>query len=699
MLALLSRGANAETTSDPPLKAPRDGVSLHKPTALPGYSLIAPLNSTSTYLVDMDGRVVHQWKSDFTPALSAYLLENGHLLRPAAQRGGGFGGPGAGGRIQEFDWDGELVWDYSFAGSKLRPHHDICPLPNGNVLVVASDPKTAEESLAMGRRAELVTEQLLPDCILEIKPTGPTTGEIVWRWRAWDHLVQDADPLKPGYGDVSEHPELIDVNFSTAMMDRMMQDPAQLAKLRSLGYVGGGTAADKPAGGEAKQRESGRDPQPDDQRPGHDGHGPRGGDWMHVNSVAYNQKLDQIMISVHEFSEVWIIDHSTTTKEAAAHSGGKSGRGGDLLYRWGNPRVYRSGSNVDQRLFAQHCAHWIADGLPGAGDMLVFNNGLGRQDGAYSSVDQIVLPLNRQGLYDKEEYLAYGPTEAKWTFHDPAKSDFYSMMISGAQRLSNGNTFVCSGAQAMLFEVTPDNEVVWVLKVPGGGMGGPGEMRPGQLVPEFLARDLAISDEQQSTILKLQTKVDAKLETLLSDDQRKSLQQPPMLGFAGPGGPRAPGGGPGAPGGRRGFQPPTIGEVIPRFVLAGLDLNEDQTEELQQLQRQVDQQLAAVWTDKQKATLQEMEQRFAGGPANGPLGGFGPPPGMRPRGGDRQGRPDRGGPGGRGGGPGGVFRVYRYGMDYAAFAGKDLAPRKLLTEEMAPASEPSQRGPGQRPSN
>ena len=96
---------------------------------------------------------------------------------------------------------------------------------------------------------------------------------------------------------------------------------------------------------------------------------------MHTNSVAYNPELDQIMLSIHEFSEVWIIDHGTTTAEAASHSGGRRGKGGDLLYRWGNPRAYRTGSNVDQRLFAQHCAHWIPAGLPGAGHMLVFNNG------------------------------------------------------------------------------------------------------------------------------------------------------------------------------------------------------------------------------------------------------------------------------------------------------------------------------------
>src|SRR5262249_36877966 len=123
-------------------------------------------------------------------------------------------------------------------------------------------------------------------------------------------------------------------------------DP-NLERLRSIGYIG--------ASGGAKFQ----------------GYFP---DWTHVNAVSYNPRFDQIMISVRETNEVWIIDHSTTTAEAAAHRGGKYGMGGDILYRWGNPRAYRAASVADQKLFAQHDAHWIPAGLPGEGNLLVFNN-------------------------------------------------------------------------------------------------------------------------------------------------------------------------------------------------------------------------------------------------------------------------------------------------------------------------------------
>src|SRR5262249_18013735 len=137
-----------------------------------------------------------------------------------------------------------------------------------------------------------------------------TTGEVVWEWHLWDHLVQDFDKGKANFGDVAAHPELVNINFGEDEL------PAVVA------------AKD----GKDKPKPDGDDPAAS--RP------PRGDpDYTHFNGVAYNPDLDQIAVSVWKFSEFWVIDHGTTTAEAAGHKGGRQGKGGDLLYRWGNPRA------------------------------------------------------------------------------------------------------------------------------------------------------------------------------------------------------------------------------------------------------------------------------------------------------------------------------------------------------------------------
>src|SRR5262249_7154651 len=186
-----------------------------EPRAFPGYTLLAPLKSTKTYLIDMQGRVVHAWESDYAAGQDAYLLDNGHLLRAGklSSQDQLFAGPAAGGRVQEFTWDGELVWDFKFHNEKQVSHHDVARLPNGNVLLIVWELKTAAETLAAGRRPEAVDGPWLVDSVIEIRPTGKTTGEVVWEWHAWDHLIQDRDPRRANYGDLAAHPELIDINF------------------------------------------------------------------------------------------------------------------------------------------------------------------------------------------------------------------------------------------------------------------------------------------------------------------------------------------------------------------------------------------------------------------------------------------------------------------------------------------------------
>jgi hypothetical protein len=467
----------SESDSQPSKKPkPKQGVQTNKPSAFQGYTLVFPLQSTETFLIDMQGKVVRTWQSKYAAGQDAYLLENGHLLRAAklADNEALFAGAAQGGRVQEFTWDGKLVWDYKFHNEKQLQHHAITPMPNGNVLLVVWERKTAKEAIAAGVKPDGAgNSDILVDAIIEVKPRGRTGGQIVWEWHLWDHLIQDHDRSKANFGHVAAHPELVDANFGRGVMAgfanlaRFLNPPAKkgepkksdakndaLDKLKGIGYVGA-------SGG---RQFFGFIP-----------------DWTHVNAVAYNAKLDQIMLSPREFNEVWIIDHSTTKAEAAGHTGGRYGKGGDLLYRFGNPQAYRAGTAADQRLFSQHDAHWIPEGLPGEGHLLVFNNGGGRPDGNYSSVDEIVLPLREDGRYERKPGSAYGPDKPIWSYTAAKKSAFFAAMMSGAQRVPNGNTLICTGFGGTIFEVTPQKEIVWDYINPArntmpmrgfGGFGG-----------------------------------------------------------------------------------------------------------------------------------------------------------------------------------------------------------------------------------
>jgi len=419
------------------------GLLQNAPQASPGYTLFAPKHYTMTYLMDNEGGIVNSWESDYEPGQSVHLLPNGHLLHSSFIKGAGGGtGGGEGGRIEEYDWAGNLVWEFDYYSRDYSTHHDIQPLPNGNILALVVERKSLDECLAVGFTQQALRDgELLPDSVIEIEPIYPQGGRIVWEWHVWDHLVQDNDPTKPNYGDPAEYPERISVE------------------------VNGGNSASS--------------------------------FWNHMNSIDYNPQLDQIMLSVRGCSELWIIDHSTTPAEAAGTSGGRWGKGGDLLYRWGNPAAYRRGDASDQMLFQQHDCQWIEPNCPGAGNILVFNNGLRRlpagytsskdlppyavgKDWGYSSVDEIVPVMDSQGNYVMEDHGIYGPTELLWTYVAPEPTDFFAEAISGCQRLRNGNTLICDGTSGVLFEVNMLGETVWEYVCP---VTGDGPIAQGDPVP------------------------------------------------------------------------------------------------------------------------------------------------------------------------------------------------------------------------
>jgi hypothetical protein len=189
-------------------------------------------------------------------------------------------------------------------------------------------------------------------------------------------------------------------------------------------------------------------------------------DMFHTNSVSYNPELDQILLSIPRFNEVWVIDHSTTTEEAGGSSGGRSGKGGDLLYRWGNPQAYGRGDEADRLLGFQHDARWIPAGRPGAGHITVFSNRTPGPHGEYTKVYELVPPVDGGGQYFTGRDSAFGPAGPVWTY---SAESLEAGNVSGAERLANGLTLISSGPQGRIFEVTPAGEIVWEYWSPYAG--------------------------------------------------------------------------------------------------------------------------------------------------------------------------------------------------------------------------------------
>ena len=407
--------------------------------SLNGYTLFSPTPSTEAFLIDNCGKVVNNWTSSYQPGLATYLLNDGSLLRTCKLSNPTFTQGGSGGRIERYDWDGTLMWEFDFSTNLYCHHHDIEYLPNGNILILAVEKKTVTESINAGRNPNaLIDGELWAEFIVEVQPIGSDSGQIVWEWHSWDHLVQNFDSTKNNYQTQTDDPDKFNINY--------MSNNSTLNK-----------------------------------------------DWMHVNSIDYNLDLDQIILSSKKWSELWVIDHSTTSFQASSDSGGNSGKGGDIIYRWGNGAAY--GQNLTKMLDNPHDIHWIDSGKVDAGKIMIFNNG---KDRGWSSVDVINPPLDSSGNYILINKI-YGPSNLSWTYVDPIPSNFFARRISGAQRLKNGNTLICSGTGGYFFEIDSNKNKVWeyINPITNSGTAAQGQSLPGpnnvfrayRFPPDFIGFD------------------------------------------------------------------------------------------------------------------------------------------------------------------------------------------------------------------
>ncbi|VGO21236.1 hypothetical protein SCARR_03308 [Pontiella sulfatireligans] len=323
----------------------------------------------------------------------SYLLPDGNLLHTVKNSTDDVGDT-----IEELTWDGEVVWEYNTDQAVHRMHHDIERLPSGNTLVTVWERIPLDEYMAAGRDPDTVPNGEMWVCAVhEIKKTGKTSGEVVWRWSAWDHLIQDFDEKCPNYGDPAKYPNRIDVN-------QLRASKGEFKKLS---------------------------------------------DWLHINSVSYNpSREDEIILSSHAMGEMWVVSRKT----------------GELVYRWGNPIRYGKGGEADQVLFTQHDPHRIAGGLRGDGNILIFNNNNPVDPGVapYSSILEVKPPMTASGEWPMPTAVGiYPPCEVIWEYTGAPGSKFYSPVVSNAQRLENGGTLVCVGAEGIIFELDAEEKRVW----------------------------------------------------------------------------------------------------------------------------------------------------------------------------------------------------------------------------------------------
>ncbi|MCX5684547.1 MAG: DUF1566 domain-containing protein, partial [Planctomycetota bacterium] len=451
---LWGRGELAAEVSQPArvefeLLEPRlllDGyVALERPTELQywdpttadnGYNFFG-VTGTS-YLLDMEGKVVHTWPVGTNP----HLLPNGDVLDAATNDPSGYSG------FKEVDWNGNTVWSYLETRSGYYPHHDFTRIFNPKLnayttLYIANKDLTYDQLVAAGADpAKTPSTGAQMDSIVEVD----SSGTVVWEWNFFDHVVQDYDPAKLNYvgagQTIADHPEKLDINL--------------------------------------------------------DGHNLKA-DWLHCNSLDYNQSLDQIVVNSVQ-GEFYVIDHGNTFVAGipTASTALAATSTGDFLYRFGDPARYGQGSppsiledwtlstTGNKQLGGAHDIQWIADGLTGAGHFLIFNNAeyLSEHTSQSSVVEidpDLDAAVNDTGHYvnppDAGYYTLTSPAvtdktpkliskQVVWNYATESNLTLFSQIGCSAQRLGNGNTLICADTEGYIMEVTPSGTTVWDYIVP-----------------------------------------------------------------------------------------------------------------------------------------------------------------------------------------------------------------------------------------
>lgn len=348
------------------------------------YILAVENGAKNAFVFNKKGDTIKEWNFDLKLGNDLEILPDGRLLGMFKTEAPFFEFGGYGGIIRILNSEGVTEWEYEYASENHLAHHDVEMLPNGNVLFLVWEKVDAITAQGMGIQTNV---DVYPEALLEV---NPSTNQIVWEWHSIDHMIQEAVSTLPTFGNVGDNPQLIDFNY-------LIED---------------------------------------------------NGDNWHANGIDIDEEKDVIYISVNFYNEVWVIDHNTTTQQASTHSGGNYNKGGDLLYRFGNPTAYRN-SLGEQLFHRNHFPNLIKENKPGFGNILVYENGI---DDLQSTVYELEIPepFNLLPNTNNEPNIV-------WSFTD---ENLFFSKISGAVRLTNGNTLICEGDYGF-WEVTNTNEIAW----------------------------------------------------------------------------------------------------------------------------------------------------------------------------------------------------------------------------------------------
>lgn len=399
------------------------GVTRYDPSAAYNCDVLFTAADGKTYLIDMNGHVIHQWDLGGFPSkmLNPTLVQGAKgevgLQLSAVPAASGTGSTGVvPGRPAQFrnktfgivDWGGHIAWQWGSQapGGAALQHHDWERLANGDTLILANKPGPIK---GFGSR------RMLDDVIYDVDQQG----RIVWTWLASDHLSEFG--FTPTELELIEHAQAPDYLHTNDM--------------EALG----------------------------------ENHWEKSGDRRFA--------ADNIIISSRNTSVIAIISRRTgqivwrlgPNFPGAQSPNGPLGGGPP----GGGAPGRRSGATPGAigQLSGEHDAHMIAEGLPGAGNILVFDN---EGTAGYPPVATPMLNGSR--------ILEINPVTKKivWEYTG-TKITMFSPYISSAQRLPNGNTLVDEGIDGRFFQVTPQHKIVWEYVSPilgcangcgpGGGQG------------------------------------------------------------------------------------------------------------------------------------------------------------------------------------------------------------------------------------